>query len=317
MMRNGLVLVTFVVALVTLPAMAQTCPTEPVFQNYTGAGTTACPCFVPSEQAGAVFDVPAAHYPIEILKVGIGYGSVFGGAGQILEDSINIYGAGLPNPGAPIFTLGGPTLTDGVINEFDLEPILGEIIVNSGPFSVTLRFLESNVGDSFHPTAVHDGNGCQPGKNLIQNSVGTWSDACVDGLTGDWVFTVTYRQVNCAPPVLAGTVPTGEGGSTPLTLDKFGTNLLLNWGPSCSATDTDYEVYEGLMGGMYDTHGLKLCSTGTATGAVVFPAVGDTYYLVVPFNVEGEGSYGLTSAGAERVQGVPACKVQTAGACPP
>jgi hypothetical protein len=293
------------------------CPTEPTFQNFTGGGSVACPCFIPGEQAGAVFNVPAAHYPIEILKVGIGYGSVFGSAVTILEDSVNIYGAGLPNPGAPIFTLVGPTLTDGVINEFDLEPIAGEIIINSGPFSVTLQFLESNSGDSFHPTAIHDGNGCQPGLNLIQTDTGAWFDACLLGVTGDWIFTVTYRQVTCAPPGLSGTVPTGESGTTPLTLDKFDTNLLLNWGASCSANDTDFEVYEGFMGSTYDNHGSKLCSTGNATAAIVFPAPGDTYYLIVPFNTAGEGSYGLTSAVVERVQGVPACKVQTAGDCPP
>jgi len=171
-------------------------------------------------QAGAIFDVPASHYPIEILKVGIGYGSLFGGSPQVLEQAIHIYGAGLPNPGAPIFTLDGPQLTDGVINEFNLEPILGEIIIDSGPFSVTLQFLEDNVGNEFHPTAIHDGNGCQPGKNLIQ-------------------------------------------------------------------IDTDYEIYEGQVGSYY-SHGLKLCSTGGASGAIVFPAAGNTYYLVVPANATAE-----------------------------
>lgn len=312
-----LMLVTMTVALTSPTTRAQgTCPTEPTFQNYSGGGTVACPCFVQNEQAGAIFDVPAAHYPIEILKVGIGYASQFGGGPQVLEQAIHIYGAGLPSPGAPIFTLEGPALNDGAINEFDLEPILGDIIVNSGPFSVTLQFLEDNAGDGFHPTAIHDGNGCQPGKNLVQIESGAWFDACSLGVTGDWVFTVTYRQVNCAPPDLSGAVPTGEGASTPLTLERFGANLLLSWGASCSTNDTDYEIYEGSMD-LYYSHGLKLCSTGGATGAVVFPAAGDTYYLVVPKNASGEGSYGLTGNGLERPQGAPACMVQQAGACIP
>ncbi len=140
--NGSLIPAIFALALAVSPAMAQgTCPTEPTFQNFTGAGTVACACFVQNEQAGAIFDVPASHYPIEILKVGIGYGSLFGGSPQVLEQAIHIYAAGLPNPGAPIFSLSGPQLTDGVINEFDLEPILGEIIIDSGPFSVTLQFL--------------------------------------------------------------------------------------------------------------------------------------------------------------------------------
>lgn len=315
--NRSLILAIFASVLATSPATAQgACPTEPTFQNFTGGGTVACACFVENEQAGAIFDVPASHYPIEILKVGIGYGSLFGGSPQVLEQAIHIYGAGLPNPGAPIFTLDGPQLTDGVINEFDLEPILGEIIVDSGPFSVTLQFLEDNVGNEFHPTAIHDGNGCQLGKNLIQIDTGAWFDACALGVTGDWIFTVTYRQVNCAPPNLAGAVPTGAGGSTPLTLEKFGANLLLGWGPSCSTNDTDYEIYEGQVGSYY-SHGLKLCSTGGAAGAIVFPASGNTYYLVVPANATAEGSYGLTGNGVERPQGVAACKAQQAGACTP
>jgi hypothetical protein len=314
---GGLILTTLALLLAPSTALGQsTCPTEPTFQNYTGGGTTACPCFVQNEQAGAVFDVPAAHYPIEILKVGIGYGSQFGGSPQVLEQAIHIYPAGLPNPGVPIFTLDGPALNDGAINEFDLEPIPGEIIVDSGPFSVTLQFLEDNAGDGFHPTAVHDGNGCQPGKNLIQVDTGAWLDACSLGVSGDWVFSVTYRQVTCAPPNLSGGVPTGEGGSTPLTLEKFGTNLLLSWGASCSANDTQYEIYEGDIGTWY-SHGFKLCSTGGATAAVVFPAAGSSYYIAVPASATGEGSYGLTGAGSERPVGAPQCLVQQAGACTP
>jgi hypothetical protein len=52
-----------------------------------------------------VFTLPAAAYPIEILKVGIGWGSQFGGSGQTLGAAINIYAGGLPNPGSPIFSL--------------------------------------------------------------------------------------------------------------------------------------------------------------------------------------------------------------------
>ena len=57
-----------------LPARAGAqCPTEPTLQNYTGGGTVVCPCFIQGEEAGAVFQAPAAHYPIEIMKVGIGW----------------------------------------------------------------------------------------------------------------------------------------------------------------------------------------------------------------------------------------------------
>jgi hypothetical protein len=173
------------------------CPEEPPLQNYAGGGMVVCPCFIPGEQAGAILDAPAGHYPIEILRVGIGWGSQFGGAPQSLEQGIHVYAAGLPNPGAPIATLPGPVLNDGFINVFDLEPLPGDIIVNSGPFTVTLEFLNSNSGDPFAPSMVHDGNTCQAGKNVVFAIPGGWFDACILGVTGDWVVYAIYRQVDC------------------------------------------------------------------------------------------------------------------------
>jgi hypothetical protein len=182
----------------TLPTSATAqCPTEPVFPSHQGGGAVACPCFVPGERAGATFvTIPVAHYPIEILKVGIGWGSQFGGAPQTQEQAIKIYQGGLPNPGAAIFSLPGPLMTDGFINTFDVEPLPGQIIVND-TFTVVLEFLNQTAGQIFSPTMVHDGNGCIPGRNVIFAIPGGWIDACAAGVTGDWVVEVTYRQVNC------------------------------------------------------------------------------------------------------------------------
>ena len=190
-----------------------------------------CPCFVPGEEAGAIFDVPASEYPIEILKVGIGWGSQFGGSPQVIEQAIKIYGAGLPNPGAPIFSLAGPQLTDGVINEFDLEPLPGEIMIAGGPFTVTLEFLNQNANDFFAPTVVHDGNGCQPAKNVVKAIPGGWNDACLLGVTGDWVFYVKYRSCagtpvtvyNGLPNLPLGQATLNESGGT-LTVSNIGSS---------------------------------------------------------------------------------------------
>jgi len=200
-MKNLPMLFTFAAGLAllggSLPAAAQPCPEEPPLQHYTGGGSVACPCFVAGEEAGAVFNAPAEHYPIEILRIGIGWGSVYGGNPPQLEQAIHIYGAGLPNPGTPLFSLEGPVLTDGVINEYDLEPLPGEITLASGPFTVTLEFLNDNAGNYYAPTMVHDGNGCQPGCNVVFAIPGGWFDACALGVSGDWVVHVIYRQVDC------------------------------------------------------------------------------------------------------------------------
>jgi len=185
------------VLVVTASPARSVCPEEPPLQNYQGAGTVVCPCFIPGEQAGGVFTAPVGDYPIEILRVGIGWGSQLGGAPQVLEEAIHLYAAGLPNPGVPIFSLPGPVLNDGFINEFDIELITGNKIINSGAFTVTLEFLNSNAGDPFAPSVIHDGNGCQSGKNVVFAIPGGWFNACLLGVTGDWVFYVVYRQVDC------------------------------------------------------------------------------------------------------------------------
>ncbi len=263
-----------------------------------------------------MLNLPPGDFPIEILRVGIGWGSQFGGSPNVLEEAIRIYGAGLPNPGTPIFSLDGPQLTDGVVNEFNLEPLPGEIIVNSGPFTVALEFQNSNAGDPFSPTVVHDGNGCQVGKNVIYAVPGGWLDACMAGVSGDWIFYVVWRPASCGDPTLVGSVPDGDDvPGVPLTVDKFGANLLLSWDSSCATTDTDYEIYEGLIGTYY-SHVAKLCSTSGATGAVVFPSAASNYYVVVPRNADNEGSYGRDSVGNERPIGGAQCKPRQSGACP-
>jgi hypothetical protein len=197
------------VSAMAFPLMAQ-CPEEPPLANYTGTGANVCPCFVEGEEAGAVLEAPAEHYPIEILRVGIGWASQYGGSPQSLEEAIHIYQNGLPAPGTPIFTQDGPVLTDGYINEFDFEPIPGEILVDSGPFTITLEFLNANAGNIYAPSVYSDGNGCQAGKNVVYAIPGGWYDACVLGVTGDWVMYAVYRQTDCGAGVGEEVIASGD-----------------------------------------------------------------------------------------------------------
>lgn len=174
-------------------ALAQTCP-DSMLANHTGTGTTVCPCFISGEEAGSIFTAPADHYPIEILKIQITWLSYFGGSGQSLEQGIHIYPDSLPNPGVPQFTLPGPVLTDGFINDFDISGLpAASRTIASGPFTVTLEFLNSNANDFFAGSVVHDGNGCTGGRNVVFAIPGGWTDACLLGIGGDWIFTVIYQ----------------------------------------------------------------------------------------------------------------------------
>lgn len=171
-------------------ADAGTCPTSAQLQHHTGSGSSVCPCFITGEEAGVVLRAPAEDYPIEILRIGIGWASQFGGAPQSLEEAIHIYGDSLPDPGTPLFSLPGPVLTDGFLNEYDFDPF--DVIVNDGPFAVTLEFLNANAGDIFAPSLLFDA-GCQSGKNIVQVESGQWFSSCALGVSGDWVMYAVYR----------------------------------------------------------------------------------------------------------------------------
>ena len=318
-MCRGTVLTILVVLAFVLtgasPLLAQGAA-EPPLQSYTGAGQAVCPCFAPGEEAGAILNAPAAHYPIEILRIGIGWGSAFGGTFPSVERAIHVYGAGLPNPGAPIFSLPAPELNDGFINEFNIDPLPGEVIVSSGPFTVTLEFENSNGGDVFAPSMVHDGNGCQAGRNIVFASPGTWRDACSLGVTGDWVVYVIYRRVSCSAGG-AGSVPDGDlvPGAPLMVMTGPGGTIELTWGDSCAAGDTDFAVYQGTLGTYY-SHASFMCTTSGSTSVNFLPSSGSKYYLVVPTNGTVEGSYGFNSAGVEIPAGVSPCHPSASPTCP-
>jgi PKD repeat protein len=115
-----------------------------------------------------------------------------------------------------------------------------------------------------------------------------------------------------------GAVPDRESpGKEPLRLSKSVTGAVsLTWSESCVATDSDYSVYAGPLGGFVQ-HEPVLCSTGGLSSATIVPAAGSSYYLVVPRDDTHEGSYGFDSSGGPRVAGTVQCLPTAAMlACP-
>jgi hypothetical protein len=110
----------------------------------------------------------------------------------------------------------------------------------------------------------------------------------------------------------AGGVPEGDGspGSPGLEIAHApGGDILLTWGPSCSAGGTDYEIYEGVIGD-FNSHVPVACTTGGLTSRTITPSAGSAYYLVVPRTAVGEGSYGTRSDGTERAPSASPCLPQ-------
>lgn len=306
------IVVCALVAVAAEGARAQCGPLQ--FQNFTGAGSAACPCFVAGEQAGAVFQLPPSAYPIEILRVGVGWGSAFGGTGQSLEQAVHIYTGTIPSPNL-LFSLEGPQLTDGAINEYNLEPLPGEIRVESGPFMVTLEFLNDNAGNVFAASTVHDGNGCQPGKNVIYAVPGGWMDACAAGVTGDWVFFVRYRSLNVtadanpATVVFSG-VPLNQSTCDTLFVSNTGCDTLLIDGiTGCGAApfsvDTTMTSHAVAPGGQTP---IVVCVTptsgATANCAITVTSNASGGPLTIPVSLDGVTAAGSPAADDFRILGV-------------
>lgn len=110
----------------------------------------------------------------------------------------------------------------------------------------------------------------------------------------------------------AGAVPDGlHIPGIPLTASLGpGDELTLFWGASCQASDTDYAIYEGFMGGGYTSHAPLICSTGGASTVTLRPGADNHYYLVVPHNGAREGAYGFDSQGVPRFPAAAACLIQ-------
>jgi hypothetical protein len=70
--RRNQVLYTTLLALLAAASPALGECDEQLLESTTGAGRVVCPCFVPGERAGVLFELPAEAYPAEILRVGVG-----------------------------------------------------------------------------------------------------------------------------------------------------------------------------------------------------------------------------------------------------
>jgi hypothetical protein len=155
-----------------------------------------------------------------------------------------------------------------------------------------------------------------PGDHYTADDPCAVADADMDGDVDEDDFDDFVRSTS-GPA--SGRVP--DGGTTPgvpLTLSTAPSgDLSLLWGDSCLVEDSDYEVYEGTLGGGFTNHLPVLCSTGGLTEATVTPGSGATYYLVVPHNGEREGSYGADSSGAPRGRSVAGCLPAMPAACLP
>jgi beta-glucanase (GH16 family) len=125
--------------------------------------------------------------------------------------------------------------------------------------------------------------------------------------------------LECAagPSGTVGTVPNGDDvPGVPLSVRaEADGNLVLEWGESCLSSDSDYVVYEGLLGS-FTTHSPVTCSTAGSTSWTLTPAAGSRYYLIAATDGVAEGSQGTAGNGFERWPGATTCHPLSFAECP-
>jgi hypothetical protein len=171
-----------------------------------------------------------------------------------------------------------------------------------------------NLGDSGAPP-IHDWDTVIQNVSRIQFFYG---DPTLFFIFQQWMLGMDNPRVSavaCSPS--AGAVPDGAtvpGGMMTVT-ETAGGQLRLRWQDSCGPCDTDFEVYEGVLGD-FDSHVQKLCTTNGIKQAQFTPSIGSAYYIVVPHNGQREGSYGSDGDGIERPAALASCLPQSFAGCP-
>lgn len=198
---------------------------EITIQNDSNTGFSPCTCFLAGEEVASWLTSPCAG---TITKVQIGWGSMFGGGPDLIEMEVHLYRSGtFPQTGVEITSgeVTGPTLVDGVINEFDVSAVNATVTAGE-TFVASLELL--NTSAPMGPAPLFDGDGCQAGLNAVFVLPGGWTDACPAGVAGDWVIRAV---VDCACP--ADLDGTGSVGFSDL-LQVIGA-----WGPCAGACPED------------------------------------------------------------------------------
>ena len=220
------------------------------------------------------------------------------GHGDVLVADVDVNFSGCMRRMHIYRNLGGPPGGERIIEEqtsgSGCQDFMGH------PSSCIVTTIPASQLTGTHDVAVFDING------------DGWQDMVVGRCSG----TQVYINVTAGGEEGGGSTP--DGHVVPgemLTLEVVDEQINLSWGDSCSISDTDYSVYQGVVGD-YESHLPLICSTGDLTQAAVVNFGPSAYYLVAPRTATIQGSLGLTSAGIERNPGIAPCVSPNPSSCP-
>ncbi len=244
-----------VLTLITWAALAPTVAVAQEFElkndSLVPGGTVAIQFgFVDTEIGAAVFDVDPSLYPLWIKRVHVFWTSIRGTSTNHIQDGVLIYRGGLAAGLQLMYESDPVQLTDGGLNEINIEA--DNVVINvpaaDNKITIGLRFLEGPNGNINQASLVTDINGCPLGRNLVWSTGGLftgWGDPCQFGIQGDFVIRAIVETLGQCYPDCDQT--TGVG-----TLDIF-----------------DFLCF----GNRFDTQDPYACDCDTSTG----PAVCDIF----------------------------------------
>jgi uncharacterized repeat protein (TIGR01451 family) len=217
-----------------------------------------------------------------------------GTTGETIQNAIEIFRGGtFPTPGALVETVGGPVLTDGVINEYryldenNVIPLIVPVTENE-TFVVSFQFATAPL-QFVDPSVTRDTDGILSNRNALMADIGgnfIWFNSATLGLTGDWVIRAVIdcpdgpqqADVGVAMDVAPAQYTPGQ----PLTY----TIVVDNAGPAASPLTTVVDIFPAALGAPTWTcagSGGAMCpasGSGGITHNVNLPALGAVTYTV-------------------------------------
>jgi uncharacterized repeat protein (TIGR01451 family) len=270
--------------------------------------------FVANEKAAAWLTTPCDG---NIVAVDVFWRSLFGTAPLALEDSIDIYRSGtFPVPGDLAVAIGGPVLTDGVLNEYrwldenQTIPLIVPVLQNE-TFVVALTFAEA-PDPTQGPSVVIDDDGATPNRNAIYAFLGSnyqWFSNQTLGVNGDWIIRAVVDcqtvSTDADVSVAMSADPPQYTAGAPLTY----TITVSNAGPAASSSTTVVDAfpadYDNVTWTCAPSGGASCPASGAGTiaGSITLPSGAAAVFTAT--GTVAAGTTGTLSNTATAVVGAP------------